>query len=82
MIIGVERKWKYLVEEDDEYVIHYNPVETWEFFSNLLSSGLIFILYSMLVFPENVTIGYIFLLSITKNWVLVGILLNMKMLKV
>lgn len=59
VIVGIERKWKYLVEEDDEYVIHYTPVEAGGFFSNLLSSGLIFTLYSMLVFPENVTIGYI-----------------------
>ena len=36
MIIGVERKWKYLVEEDDGYVIHYTPIEAGGFFSNLL----------------------------------------------
>ena len=59
VIVGIERKWKYLVEENDEYVIHYTPVEAGGFFSNLLSSGLIFTLYSMLVFPENVTKGYI-----------------------
>lgn len=59
MIVGVERKWKYLVEEDDEYVIHYSPVEAGGFFANLLSSGLIFGLYASFVFPEHITVGYI-----------------------
>ncbi len=58
MVVGIERKWRSLFEDFDEYKIHISPVEAGGFFSNLLSNGLIFGLLAFAFFPGFPRLAY------------------------
>lgn len=59
MIVGVERRWKSLFSDFDDYIVHISPVEAGGFFSNVIGSGIIFSLVTFFVFPQYPTLGYI-----------------------
>lgn len=60
-LVSVERKWESVFEDDDEYVLHFSPVETGGFIENTVLQGVLFFLfYSFVVFayPDS-TWGYV-----------------------
>ena len=60
-LVSVERKWESVFADDDEYVLHFSPVETGGFIENTVFQGILFFLfYYFVVFAyPNSTWGYV-----------------------
>lgn len=61
-LVSVERKWESVFAEDDEYVLHFSPVEVGGFAENVVFQGILFFLfYYFVVFAyPNSTWGYVY----------------------
>lgn len=44
-LVSVERKWESVFADDDEYVLHFSPVETGGFIENTVFQGILFFLF-------------------------------------
>ncbi len=60
-LVSVERKWHSLFADEDDYELHFSPVETGGFIENTVFSGILFcIFYSMTLFNLDNWLVYAF----------------------